>query len=320
MAEKVMRTPDSSLTSAGDHVASGIDIRRIPAGAGGGRSTGPDIKLSQSGGHPLSASTRSFSEPRFGTDFGRVRLHADQNASETAAQIQAKAFTYGHHVWLGSGTHEGDGRLMAHELTHVVQQGAASPKDRESSADSSNDMVGRRVQRARLPCTSQRTIDVYQVSLPGSTRTLSNDLANANSVLCQCGIKVKDAGGQSVNSNVLNLDPPLGALNSSGATPSREFSELVKIRPGGDVIHAYYVPAISGGARGSSIGSTRFSPSLPDSVIVANSAVSDTFAHELGHVLMDSGAHHGTADNLMASGTIRNVGVDELEQTQCNRM
>ena len=76
-------------------------------------------------GQPLSASERAFFEPRFGRDFSNVRLHSGSAASELACSVQARAFTLGDTVVLGAG--ETDRRLMAHELTHVVQQGGAAP-------------------------------------------------------------------------------------------------------------------------------------------------------------------------------------------------
>lgn len=82
------------------------------------------------GGQPLSRSERAFFEPRFGRDFGAVRVHADSAAGESARLAHARAFTTGPHVVFGAGqyapgTQEGR-RLLAHELTHVVQQGGAS--------------------------------------------------------------------------------------------------------------------------------------------------------------------------------------------------
>ncbi len=78
-------------------------------------------------GQPLDAATRAMMESRFGYDFGRVRVHADGTAAESAAAVNALAYTVGHHVAFGAGqlapdTHRGR-RLMAHELAHVVQQG-----------------------------------------------------------------------------------------------------------------------------------------------------------------------------------------------------
>ena len=65
-------------------------------------------------------------EPRFGHDFGQVRIHSDRRAAESAAAVDARAFTVGHKIVMGAGeyapgTAEGQ-RLLAHELTHVVQQ------------------------------------------------------------------------------------------------------------------------------------------------------------------------------------------------------
>jgi hypothetical protein len=65
-------------------------------------------------------------EPRFGHDFSKVRIHADAQASESARAVSAKAYTVGQHVVFGEDKYapqssEGQ-RLIAHELTHVVQQ------------------------------------------------------------------------------------------------------------------------------------------------------------------------------------------------------
>jgi len=77
-------------------------------------------------GQPLEASTRAFMEPRFGHDFSQVRMHTDAKAAESARAVNALAYTVGSNVVFGAGqytpgTNEGR-RLMAHELTHVVQQ------------------------------------------------------------------------------------------------------------------------------------------------------------------------------------------------------
>jgi hypothetical protein len=79
-----------------------------------------------SSGEPLDASTRSFMEPRFGHDFSNVRVHTDARAAQTADALNAQAYTVGNHVVFGNGnylpgTNTGQ-QLLAHELTHVVQQ------------------------------------------------------------------------------------------------------------------------------------------------------------------------------------------------------
>jgi hypothetical protein len=77
-------------------------------------------------GRPLDASTRASMEPRFGYDFSQVRVHNDERAAESARTVSANAYTAGNHVAFGRGQFApgtmGGNRLIAHELTHVVQQ------------------------------------------------------------------------------------------------------------------------------------------------------------------------------------------------------
>lgn len=79
-----------------------------------------------SGGKPLSSSTRSFFEERFGRSFDDVRVHTGPKANEAAQSIDARAFTHGANVVFRKGEYSPNSlegkRLLAHELTHVVQQ------------------------------------------------------------------------------------------------------------------------------------------------------------------------------------------------------
>jgi hypothetical protein len=79
-----------------------------------------------SAGRPLDSSARAFFEPRFGHDFSDVRVHVGSVAEQSASDLHARAYTAGHDIVFGTGqfaagTPEGR-RLLAHELTHVVQQ------------------------------------------------------------------------------------------------------------------------------------------------------------------------------------------------------
>lgn len=80
----------------------------------------------QSSGQPLDPATRASMESRFGHDFSHVRVHDDSSATDATRSVNARAFTVGRDLFFGSGQyaphfHEGR-RLLAHELTHVVQQ------------------------------------------------------------------------------------------------------------------------------------------------------------------------------------------------------
>jgi Domain of unknown function (DUF4157)/D-alanyl-D-alanine carboxypeptidase len=99
----------------------------------------------RSSGESLPAATRSQLEHRIGHDFSRVRVHRDQPAAKT---LSAHAFTIGHDVVFAEGRYQPDTRegrkLLAHELTHVVQQGEASSTvvQRQTGAEMQEPVVG----------------------------------------------------------------------------------------------------------------------------------------------------------------------------------
>ena len=92
----------------------------------------------RSPGQPLDAATRAFFEPRFGLDFGQIRIHADQNASESGRAVSANAYTVGEHIVFRTGQYQPNNnagkQLLAHELAHSIQQERAiSLKPRRNS-------------------------------------------------------------------------------------------------------------------------------------------------------------------------------------------
>ena len=78
-------------------------------------------------GRPLPAELRAFMEPRFNRDFSAVRVHDAAEDRRAARRIGARAFTHREHIWLGPGERVEDRKLIAHELTHVVQQTVPAP-------------------------------------------------------------------------------------------------------------------------------------------------------------------------------------------------
>lgn len=88
-----------------------------------------EIAQSQGAGAPLPTGVRKFMEPRFGADFSKVRIHTGEKSAQLNRQVSAQAFTVGHQIFFGKNkfrpeTTEGQ-ELIAHELTHTIQQGAA---------------------------------------------------------------------------------------------------------------------------------------------------------------------------------------------------
>jgi hypothetical protein len=139
VSKQVMRAP--ALTAQGDaNVPAPVDgppIARVALQTSSNGSheenaaSAPPIvgEVLGSPGKPLDADTRDFMQQRLGRDFGDVRLHTDARAAASADAVNATAFTVGHDIVFASGAYSPDtpsGReLIAHELTHVVQQGAA---------------------------------------------------------------------------------------------------------------------------------------------------------------------------------------------------
>ena len=97
----------------------------VPAGPG---AEAPPIVRNaiNSTGHPLDKGAKSFFETRFGHDFSNVRIHAGSLATESAKSINATAYTHKNDIVFGSGQYQPETvsgkKLLAHELTHVVQQ------------------------------------------------------------------------------------------------------------------------------------------------------------------------------------------------------
>jgi Domain of unknown function (DUF4157)/Bacterial protein of unknown function (DUF922)/NAD:arginine ADP-ribosyltransferase len=139
------------------------------------------VDVTRSGGQPLDAETRAFMEPRFGFDFSRVRIHADSQATEAAESVNARAYTIGNSVVFGAGryaprTDEGQ-RLLAHELTHVVQQ-----THNESDQDVGRGVIARAVDASKaepIRAELDSTFYVSNSNLESLWASLGLDLIDA---------------------------------------------------------------------------------------------------------------------------------------------
>lgn len=110
-----------------------------------------DIRGAQGGGRPLDDGVRGDMESHLGVDLSSVRVHADSRGDALSRSVQADAFTTGTDVFFRSGKFSpdsGDGRkLLAHELTHVVQQssGSVPSESRVSHPDDAHEAEARSV-------------------------------------------------------------------------------------------------------------------------------------------------------------------------------
>jgi hypothetical protein len=131
VAEQVMQKKSAPCSCGGTCAECGSGtIQR----SGGSLASGSDASVSDhfngslGAGQPLDRDTRAFMESRFGYDFSRVRVHSDDHAAESARCVNALAYTVGQDVVFGAGQYAHGAmernRLLAHELTHVIQQSA----------------------------------------------------------------------------------------------------------------------------------------------------------------------------------------------------
>lgn len=106
-------------------------IQRNSGDAGGAVSSSAQgaIQSRAGGGQALASEARNYMEPRFGADFGNVRVHNDSESARLNDQLGARAFTYQNNIFFGENQYQpgtGTGKqLLAHELTHTIQQGHA---------------------------------------------------------------------------------------------------------------------------------------------------------------------------------------------------
>jgi hypothetical protein len=117
-----------------DGECSACKAKRVAKQPAEGQKAGSSLvaETLRSPGRPLEASTRVAMEERFDHDFSRVRIHTDEAAAESARAVDATAYAIGRDVVFGAGRYapgtQAGRTLLAHELTHVVQQGAGDAR------------------------------------------------------------------------------------------------------------------------------------------------------------------------------------------------
>ena len=184
----------------------------------------------RSPGNPLDASARAFFEPRFGHDFSKVRVHADDRAAQSAQAVDALAYTVGSSIAFASGqyapqTKRGQ-RLLAHELTHVMQQnvgpGLAAADIAIDSATSDQEGEARRAETEVFAApTAGRGLG--KATLPSSRHVISR--ADPNAVgYTKALATVPRTGIQFWPTNV--TDTKVGQVTARGGLLTGEVSRL----------------------------------------------------------------------------------------------
>jgi hypothetical protein len=199
IADVVVLLPDSQLNRASQNIFSGYqnapDNRRdlqpkLTAAKGAGPVHVPAMvqETLSSSGRPLDAATRANMEPRFGHDFSQVRVHTDAAAERSAKALQADAYTLGHHITFAAGQYrphqEWGQQLLAHELTHTLQQGnspliqrrAAVGKNINPPADLAPETVSQQV----APADGVKTLRLAEFQYDSNGQPLTIPLSAAD--------------------------------------------------------------------------------------------------------------------------------------------
>lgn len=150
-------------------------------------------------GRPMDAKTRTFMETRFNHNFSNVRIYTGRKAEKSAQQINALAYTVGENIVFGKDQYSAytstGQRLLAHELTHTIQQGATQPHaaltlSRNAVSEREAETIANNIHMAK----QQKPKNKYHRGIqkqPSATNTISSQ--NARQVANDDGITAKEA-------------------------------------------------------------------------------------------------------------------------------
>jgi hypothetical protein len=172
-----------------------MTIQRRSIGRDGPFTAPPIVhEVLRSPGEPLDAASRAYFEPRFGHDFSRVRVHADAKAAESARAVNALAYTFGRDIVLAdrrSGTSASSRGLLAHELTHVLQQpnagnagAAVQVGETDSAAEKEADRVASAIvaDHEGIPAVHSETPSIQRQVNPGEIAPTPCDKAHSDAI------------------------------------------------------------------------------------------------------------------------------------------
>ena len=182
-------------------------------------------------GRPLSPKLRSVFEERFGEDFRKVRVHASEQAAESARALDAAAYTVGNDLVFDAGKFNPNSKqgehLLAHELAHVVQQSRGG--DAPQSFNSGSGLEQGAAQAATQFSSGTGPVSVSGASSAGAARQENADLPLWKRVLnpvYQKAVKVLPKAGAEM---LENLNEKARALVEKGAVTNEQLNTLVKV-------------------------------------------------------------------------------------------
>jgi Domain of unknown function (DUF4157) len=204
IAEQVMRMPDSLVQQQVNPEEKLMQRKATPKpttlNSNSSFSETPSIvrEALNSPGQPLDSETRIFMESRFKHDLSQVRVHTSPKAEASANAVNALAYTVGSDIVFAAGNYapfvpEGR-RLLAHELTHTIQQGGINVKAQRGEA------TGNILQRTPSCARPASCPPEFCLEYPTRSEAESDRAANRDRLLSQIGQPVLDGGAGEVRS------------------------------------------------------------------------------------------------------------------------
>jgi hypothetical protein len=145
------------------------------------------IQSTKNGGNAMNEATKSFMESRFGTDFSNVKIHTGSYASQLSKDLNAQAFTVGNDIYFNEGKYQPESfagkYLLAHELTHTIQQGASGLNT--NSIQSKQSFIQRRedvkpiISESKEGTFDGKKIKVERIITPGECKITKNSSSSA---------------------------------------------------------------------------------------------------------------------------------------------
>ncbi len=179
-----------------------------------------DLHYSSHGGRAMDNGTRNFMESRFSADFSQVKVHTDATAVQLSSQISAQAFTHGSNIYFNSGKYnpntESGKHLLAHELTHTIQQGKsrsvqpflstdvqrnAEEKEIQTKQEEKEENIQRVEEETEIQRTAEQDEEVQAKEEPGSQQVrpeLRRAAAFAKSQVGKVNAQQKNSDGTRV--------------------------------------------------------------------------------------------------------------------------
>ncbi len=228
-------------------------LQAKPAASSGAFEVGDDFqqRLSASGsGQPLASDTRAYMEERIGADFSRVRLHTGAESEQLNREVDAQAFTHGRDIYLGARAPDiasGAGKqLLAHELTHTLQQGGVQRlrrhprgrvltrlKEQRTEIDRKN----RAARDGETDYIAPASVDQNSLGLPAWEEVdVREDVSSIRADQQESSAMPVGAGQEAPRRKPQKISPGAVGLAAAGAILRKSFSQVRKISPGTVVI------------------------------------------------------------------------------------